>query len=88
MRKAMIKINKRDAKDLITILEEAENKARRAGLFISMRAINAAKNALGWEYAGNTDMAVKYVGGPELDPARRVDGLDYLKKMNDSSLDG
>jgi hypothetical protein len=40
------------AEFLIAAIQEAENDARKAGYYITMRALNRAKNALGWESAG------------------------------------
>ena len=44
-------------------LEEIERSAHVAGLTITARGINNAKNACGWEMAGNTDMAEKSTRG-------------------------
>lgn len=42
---------------LVADLQAAEDTARRLHRFITMRAINRAKNALGWELAGRMDAA-------------------------------
>ena len=42
---------------LIAELELLEDRARHFGLFVTMRAINRAKNAAGWELAGNVELA-------------------------------
>jgi hypothetical protein len=40
-------------RDLLQAIETAESRARKCGCFITMRALNRAKNALGWEMAGD-----------------------------------
>lgn len=39
--------------DLLRTIEEAEQRARQCGRYITMRALNRAKNALGYELAGD-----------------------------------
>jgi hypothetical protein len=48
-------------RNLLQIIEDAENRARRCGCFITMHALNRAKNAIGWEMVGNLEMAAKAV---------------------------
>ena len=48
--------------DLVQKLQALEQEAYRLNLFITARSINNAKNALGWEMAGNrtrADMAIR-----------------------------
>lgn len=50
------------AQELVRKLEALEQEAFRLDLFITARGINNAKNALGWELAGNltrADMAIR-----------------------------
>ena len=42
---------------LCTDLDRMEGEARHAGLYITARALNNAKNAAGWETAGNLIVA-------------------------------
>jgi len=44
---------------LISAIQLAEDQAMRLGMPISSRALNRAKNALGWEIAGNLEQAAK-----------------------------
>lgn len=43
--------------DLIQQIQAVEDAARRFGFPIASRALNQAKNAIGWEMAGNIAMA-------------------------------
>lgn len=40
-----------------------EDQAHRSGLHVTAHALNCAKNALGWEVAGNVEMAGKAARG-------------------------
>lgn len=44
---------------LLQHIQAAENQAMRDGFPITSRALNQAKNALGWEMSGNISMADK-----------------------------
>ena len=46
-------------KALLATLEAAEQTAHRNGFHVTAHAINRAKNALGWELAGNQREAAK-----------------------------
>lgn len=43
--------------DLIQVVQDAESRAHKLGLHVTGHALNRAKNALGWEIAGNIDQA-------------------------------
>lgn len=45
------------SQDLIQRIQAAEDAAMRAGFPIASRALNQAKNTIGWETAGNIAMA-------------------------------
>lgn len=44
---------------LLQEIQEIEDRAHRLGVHVTGRALNRAKNALGWEIAGETDKAAK-----------------------------
>lgn len=48
-----IAINRAAQQMLVQEIEELEQRAFRLGLHVTARALNQAKNALGWEMAGN-----------------------------------
>lgn len=45
--------------NLIANIERAEQEAHKAGAYITAQALNRAKNAAGWELAGNLEEAGK-----------------------------
>jgi len=48
-----------DAADLLTRIGNAEIDAHRLGFHVAGHALNRAKNALGWELAGDVEQAGK-----------------------------
>lgn len=44
---------------LLATIEAAEQTAHRNGFHVTAQALNRAKNALGWELAGNVEQAGK-----------------------------
>ena len=45
--------------NLLQDLQEIESRAHHLGLHVTAHALNRAKNACGWELAGDTEMAEK-----------------------------
>lgn len=43
--------------ELVAKIEAAEQQAHKQGLHVTAHALNRAKNALGWEVAGNIEQA-------------------------------
>lgn len=48
-----IRANRAAQEMMLQELQELEDRAMRLGMFITQRAINQAKNAMGWEMAGD-----------------------------------
>jgi hypothetical protein len=48
-----------ERQNLVQDVQEIEDRARALGLHVTAHAINRAKNALGWEIAGNIEQAGK-----------------------------
>jgi hypothetical protein len=46
-------INRAGQQTMLQELQELEDRAMRLGMFVTQKAINQAKNALGWEMAGD-----------------------------------
>lgn len=45
--------------DLLREIEACEQRAHKCGMLVTARALNRAKNALGWEIAGDIEQAGK-----------------------------
>lgn len=46
-----------DPRLILLAIEELEHRAHRLGLHVGARGLNRAKNAIGWEMAGNIEQA-------------------------------
>jgi hypothetical protein len=46
-------------------IDNLQNRAHEIGLHITGHALNRAKNACGWEFAGNSEQAVKATRSPQ-----------------------
>lgn len=49
--------------DLVLAIEDAEQRAHKLGLHVTGHALNRAKNALGWEVAGDVEQAGRAARG-------------------------
>lgn len=52
-------MQKNNGSGLLQHIQDAETQAHRDGFHVTAHTLNRAKNALGWELAGNIDMAGK-----------------------------
>jgi hypothetical protein len=52
-----------EAAELIKKIQAAETEAHRIGLHLTGHALNAAKNAAGWEFAGDIEEAARAAKG-------------------------
>ena len=57
------KISLTNFRTLAQLIEDAESLARTSGLFVTMHALNRAKQAIGFEYEGNISHANKVAHG-------------------------
>ena len=53
----------RKQKALVAAIQAAESAAQQCGLMVAARALNRAKNAAGWEMAGDLDRAAEALEG-------------------------
>lgn len=56
-------INRAGQQSLVQEIEEMEHRASALGMLVTARALNNAKNALGWEIAGDVLAASKAARG-------------------------
>lgn len=62
-KKLAVAANRATHQMLLQELQEIETRAHRLGLHVTAHALNRAKNALGWEIAGNVEEAGKAARG-------------------------
>lgn len=56
---AIVAKNRANGSGLLAHIEAAEQQAHRDGFHVTAQALNRAKNACGWEIAGNVEQAGK-----------------------------